>query len=150
MLKKKEDFELFFIAKKIKIPFPTSFQLNDLEKLSLNHNKLKELKYFMFFANLQILNLSQNNIKIQSLLDLPVSIQNLDISYNQINSLSFISGNMQISAFNLLINLKEINISFNNIEKIDEKIFISNILLNVNKKIFTINTIFKKEFESIT
>ena len=97
---------------------------------------MKDLKNFKYFHNLLILSLSLNKLRPQTLLDLPSSIQKLDISHNQIHSLSTTNGNIFISVLQNLVNLEEIDISFNNIDKLDERTFNLNFKFKVNPLLF--------------
>jgi len=113
-----------------------NFSFKELEEINLFQNSLKELKLFNHFEKLTTLNLSANKIKPQSLLDLPSSIKSLNISKNQIRSMTFNKNNTQIPILKTLINLEVIDVSFNNLEKIEEKCFDCNTSLQVkNRKI---------------
>jgi len=110
--------------------------LHEIEEFNLNQNHLIDLKNFKYFSGLIVLSLSSNKIKPQTLLELPPSLKKLEIKNNQIRSLTILNGTYSI--LQSLINLEELDISFNNIEKINERTFSSNLNLRVKKGFFSL------------
>ena len=109
--------------------------MQEIEELNLNQNHLIDLKNLKYFSGLLVLSLSSNKVRPQTLLELPPSLQKLEIKNNQIHSLTIMNGT-NVSILQSLINLEELDISFNNIEKINERTFSSNLKLRVKNEIF--------------
>ena len=127
--------EVFFSGKSKKIPFPSNFNFLEVDKINLSQNNLKDLKNFNIFSNLVELNLSNNSIKPQNISELPISIKRLNLSKNQIMTINYVKNNSQASIFKEFLNLEEIDLSFNNLDKIPEKTFGENTKLQVFQKL---------------
>lgn len=124
--------EAFFVGRGKKIPFPSNFNFLEVDKINLSQNNLKDLKNFNIFSNLVEINLSNNNIKPQNISELPFNIKKLNLSKNQIMTVNYVKNNNQVSIFKEMVNLEEIDLSFNNLDKIPEKTFSENTKLQVN------------------
>jgi Leucine-rich repeat (LRR) protein len=86
--------------------------LKNCEVLSLSTNTIERMVSLSGMANLRILSLGRNNIKkLEKLEDIPPSLEQLWISYNQISSLD---------GFECLINLHTLYMSNNAIKSFSE------------------------------
>ena len=90
--------------------------------IDLSYNFIKDLKDLKKFSKLLSLNMASNKIIMKTILDMPISLKKLNISDNQINCLSIKNNGSFISYFQSLVNLEELDLSFNNLEKIHKPV----------------------------
>lgn len=114
-----------------KISIFSNLQMSEIEMIDLSYNFIKDLKDLKKFSKLLSLNMASNKIIMKTILDMPISLKKLNISDNQINCLSIKNNGSFTSYFQSLVNLEELDLSFNNLEKIDERVFSTNLKLRV-------------------
>lgn len=115
-----------------KIEEITPINLKNLEKLSLDRNRISEIKNLDELVGLEFLNLSHNYITEISGLNSLVNLKNLNLSFNNISSITGLDRSEKLQVLHLsnnaieeikgldkLLDLKVLTLSNNKIERIE-------------------------------